>query len=369
MAGLGAVFERLGGELVDPVTVMPAALPLELSGEAVRARLCIFGDHRNRDLALRPDLTLPLAVEEVAARKSGRTGEHTVRYASRAFRIPVGADEPVEFVQVGCERFGYGSTPASDAELYSVVSAEATQAGITSGQARMGDLAIFPAFASALDLPPGSTAALLRAFREDGGVNALLSARSSDRTSVALRLKDVSPGHARTIVSEMLAMSGVELVGTRTLDEIVTRLVEQATEGDLSALSDGVRSLLAELTSLDSGLGSAADDLSRLARGHGLSGTDAAIGAIAERFGRIMEAAPEFLSGARFSVTFGRRFTYYDGFVFEIGHPMDPMKRAFGAGGRYDSLLMRLSAGAVNETAIGAVVRPDRIAKALEMSR
>ena len=36
------IFARLGGEVCDPPIVMPANQPLELSGEAVRARLCVF---------------------------------------------------------------------------------------------------------------------------------------------------------------------------------------------------------------------------------------------------------------------------------------------------------------------------------------
>ena len=63
-------------------------------------------------------------------------------------------------------------------------------------------------------------------------------------------------------------------------------------------------------------------------------------------------------------MTFGRRFNYYDGFLFELFHPGEANgRRPFGAGGRYDTLLARLSDGAVDATAIGGVVRPDRLNK------
>ena len=84
-----AVFARLGGDLVDPPTLMPAALPLELSGEAVRARLCVFANGDGYEQALRPDLTLPVAQAEADARAAGTTtGETVARYAARAFRLP-----------------------------------------------------------------------------------------------------------------------------------------------------------------------------------------------------------------------------------------------------------------------------------------
>ena len=52
----------LGGEFIDPPMVLPAAVPLELSGEAVRSRICTFVDGHAQEWALRPDLTLPVAI-------------------------------------------------------------------------------------------------------------------------------------------------------------------------------------------------------------------------------------------------------------------------------------------------------------------
>ena len=75
------------------------------------------------------------------------------------------------------------------------------------------------------------------------------------------------------------------------------------------------------------------------------------------------ELVPGFVASARFGTPFGRRFNYYDGFLFELfsPEPADWM-HPFGAGGRYDTVLSRLSGGDVDATAIGGVVRPDRLA-------
>ena len=55
------VFARTGARPVDPAYVLASDVPLELSGEAVRARLCVFTDHRGNEMVMRPDLTLPVA--------------------------------------------------------------------------------------------------------------------------------------------------------------------------------------------------------------------------------------------------------------------------------------------------------------------
>ena len=119
-----AVFEAAGGTPIDPDYVLPADIPLELSGEAVRARLCVFTDNRGAEMAMRPDLTLPVAQREAArleaarleaARLEAGPSVKTYTYAARAFRLPAAQDDPIEFTQVGVERFGYAADPSADA--------------------------------------------------------------------------------------------------------------------------------------------------------------------------------------------------------------------------------------------------------------
>ncbi|MEO1405021.1 MAG: ATP phosphoribosyltransferase regulatory subunit [Pseudomonadota bacterium] len=368
IAAIESVFERLGGTVEDPPIVMPAALPLELSGEAVRSRLCIFTDNQNRDVALRPDLTLPLAVKEVAARKSGRSGQHASRYSARAFRLPVSPEDPYEFVQVGCELYGGISGPDTDAAIYGAVVDASMAGGAKMGLTRFGDLAIFDAFVGALGLPRSVEQALRRAFREDGGISAIIGNSRRETNPLLSRLKDVPRSDAEALVSEMIDMAGVELIGQRSLDEIVTRLLEQASDGSVDKIPDDAQRILTKLVEVDATYDIAIDTLSALAKTAGLNGVDDVLNVLAVRFDRIQETVTGRVDGARFSVTFGRRFTYYDGFVFEIADHEDSPERPFGAGGRYDQLLSKLSNGSVDEPAIGGVVRPDRLSSDMRAS-
>ena len=55
-----------------------------------------------------------------------------------------------------------------------------------------------------------------------------------------------------------------------------------------------------------------------LAKVYGLTGADAALGAFASRVEKILALVPGARRTAEFRAGFGRRFTYYDGFVFEV---------------------------------------------------
>ncbi|WP_084395627.1 ATP phosphoribosyltransferase regulatory subunit [Henriciella aquimarina] len=356
------IFSKLGGEVVDPPIVMPANQPLELSGEAVRARLCVFMGENGEECALRPDLTLPVAMAQAEA---GVSSETIKRYAARAFRLPAVAGDPMEFTQVGFERYGAPSTAETDAEAFALVCEAAVAAGVSESETRMGDLAIFPAFVDALNLAPGLAEALKRAFRQVGGVSALLKAKPSQPAhGLAARLKGARPEEARAIVSDIFALSGIQPQGTRTLDEIVEGLLAQAADAEHGGAPDLARQTLEAVMAVDCAPEQAADSLNAIARQAGIDGVDGALARLDERVTKMKTLAPAFLKEARFGTPFGRRFNYYDGFLFELFRPGETAgRKPFGSGGRYDTLLSKLSDGAVDATAIGGVVRPDRLAQ------
>ena len=364
---IGEPFERLGGAMIDPDMLVPAALPLDLCGESVRARLCVFTDHNNRDMALRPDLTLPVALAEIALRQAKHVdGENVHRYTARAFRQPAVPGEPMEFTQVGFERFGAVSRFEVDAEAYELVSQASVEAGVSRGVARFGDLSLLPAFIEALDLQPSVKAGLRRAFREAGGVSAYLRHASRPRDAFILSLVGLDADSVAEALTQKLRDDGLTHIGNRTQEEVVVGLMEQAREGASGKVGPEVRGVLEAVLGVTCHPSAAADRLHAIAEDAGLVGLDGPLQRLADCFDRIGTEAPEFLEHAEFSPAFGRRFTYYDGFVFELGEAGERMARPFGAGGRYDRLLSDLSGGTVAATAIGGVVRPDRLALARE---
>ncbi|MBK8198523.1 MAG: ATP phosphoribosyltransferase regulatory subunit [Acidobacteria bacterium] len=355
-----AVFEAAGGTPVDPDYVLPADIPLELSGEAVRARLCVFTDNRGAEMAMRPDLTLPVAQRE-AVRLEGGPSAKTYTYAARAFRLPAAPDDPFEFTQVGLERFGYPADPAADAELFALVHRAVEACGVRPSAIVTGDLAVFPAFIDALGLPPVTTDLLKRAFRQEGGVRAVLDAASRPLDTDILSALDAPDAEAA--LGTVLAARDVPLIGARSLAEIADGLRARRAAIEAGGLPVAARAVLLGLREVDCPLADAPAALTALAGAHGLSGADAALSAFAARVEKILALVPGDRRTATFRAGFGRRFTYYDGFVFEVlAEGLSPAQPV-AAGGRYDGLIAGLSGGKVSATGIGGVVRPDRMVR------
>ncbi|MEM7330179.1 MAG: ATP phosphoribosyltransferase regulatory subunit [Pseudomonadota bacterium] len=354
---------QIGGDVVAPPMLLRAKVPLELSGEAVRNRICTFIDQDGREWALRPDLTLVIAQAEIDARRCGLNGETIRRYNGPVFRLPSVPGAPVEFDQVGLEKFDAASTVDQDAWLFETLTDASRSCGVDAGFVSFGDLSIFPTFVDALGMPDDVAAGLKRAFRQEGGVRAFLSGQMRSRNGLSGRLSGMAQEDIAALVEDIFAMTNVRPVGERRTDEIVERLFERAKSSDVT-ISATHKTAIEQILSLNVSLESAPDALTKIAKDAGLSGFDEALQNFTRRTELLLASAHKtFLQTARFATRFGRRFTYYDGFVFEVSATAatDAASLPFMAGGRYDSLLRNLSGGEIDATAIGGILVPHRL--------
>jgi ATP phosphoribosyltransferase regulatory subunit len=334
---------------------MSAEVILELSGEAVRSRLCIFADAAGRELCLRPDLTTPIAKLVAAG------DQPAARYYSSGpvYRLPPrGSNDPVEHTQIGFEWMGAVGSPEEDAEALAVALDAAKVGGVKVARVRFGDVAIYHAVIDALAISPQWKDRLRRAFSRRKGPRELLQEAARGQAGVpalAASIGNLPEAESVKAVEQMLADLGVEPTG-RSVEEIAARLRDKAADRAPDARTS---SLLLDYLSISVAAPDSANALRSFARKSGLS-IEPALQSFTRRLERIDFLKPPFWNEALFSAEAGRRFEYYDGFVFELAR--DPeFERPIASGGRYDGLVTRLSRGQRKASAIGAALRGDRL--------
>jgi ATP phosphoribosyltransferase regulatory subunit len=356
-AGAEAALARIaqaGGARIDPPTLLSAHLVLELSGEAVRSRLCIFPTDTGEELCLRPDLTTPIAAQIA----DGWISSGRYHAMGPVYRLPLpGSDEPVEHVQAGFEWFG-GAGPDEDAEALAVALEAAKAGGVKTGDVRFGDVALYRAVVNALDFSPRWKERLVRAFARGRGPRELLSAGAAEVSPLASSIAAMGPAEAVNAVEAMLSTAGLQVVGGRGPEEIAERLRDKAQE---TAPPAKAAKLLLEYLAMNAPASGCVAQVEAFAKGGGLN-ISAALDGFRRRLERIESLKPAFWSGAKFSAEAGRRFDYYDGFVFDLTRAAQP-SRPLVSGGRYDGLIGKLSGGKLNASAIGAALRADRLAE------
>lgn len=366
LAAIRAPFDEADARPVEAAVLQPLGLLLDLAGEAMRARLFIVQGEGGEEACLRPDFTIPIARAHLAER--GGAGRYT--YAGKAFRVaPRGSGRAEEFLQIGIEAYGGLGDPAEDAEVAALAWRSAEAGGRGDLQLLMGDVALFSAFIDAMGLADALAARLKRAFSHPRALHAELDRaqapapepRQGDRLSGLLA--GLPEAEACAVLEDLWAIAGIQPVGGRRPAEIVHRLVERAAAARAPRLTDAEVGLVQRYLAIAERPRAALDRIAALAREGGLA-LDGALHGWAARLETLVAlGAPE----ARMTLAagFGRDFSYYDGFLFEIRSPALGEAAPVAAGGRYDGLAVALGASA-GERAVGCMVRPARAWAGLE---
>jgi ATP phosphoribosyltransferase regulatory subunit len=351
---LVASYERAGYAPAAPAILQPAEPFLDLSGEDIRRRMYLVTDSGTGDeLCLRPDLTIPVARDYLASPSAGRAAKFC--YLGPVFRQR--DDGPAEFLQAGIESFGRADTAAADAETLALAIAATAHYGLAAPAIRMGDVALFSALITALDLAPAWKRRLAKDFNRKSNL-----AHDLDRLvlgspngkpeyqGVLAALANSDPHGARALVTDLLSIAGITAVGGRSVGEIADRFLEQAELGAGSALPGETRALIERFLAIGGDPNEALAALralaadARLAPDPGLGpGLGPALDLFESRTSLLVKRGID-LKRIRFSTAFGRGLDYYTGMVFELHDPNGKVQGELVAGGRYDGLFARLGA-------------------------
>ena len=338
---LVSAYERAGYARANPAILQTAEPFLDLSGEDIRARIFLTTGRAGEELCLRPDFTIPVSRDYLASPAASRPQGYC--YLGPVFRDR--GSLPGEFLQAGIESFGRTDKAAADAETLALGLEATAHFGRAMPDIRMGDVGLFTAMVSGLDLAPAWKRRLIKDFNRKVSLIQDLDRLTlgngngkSDYQGVLAALAGSDPKAARALVADLLSIAGISAVGGRSVGEIADRFLEQSTLGASAAVPPYTRKLVERFLTISGNPLDASVEMRKLASDAGVVLTptldlfDARNVELAKRGVDLKRIA--------FSSAFGRGMDYYTGFVFELteGASSEPLV----AGGRYDGLMTRL---------------------------
>lgn len=362
---LARALDLLRGAGFTPVDV-PVLLPMEdfvrISGEEFRRRIFITSDNRGNDWCLRPEFTIPVCRQRLAADPEG--GRFS--YSGRIFRNGR-AGEADEVWQIGGEIIGRHEEATADAEALALSLSVSAGFGLDRPLVTIGDAALFSGLVAALGVPAAWSRRLTALFGDPERVMETLAHMGERRggyssfaahREIIAALSQFPAEKVGELFADILSIAGIRTVGGRSTGEIAERVLEQAMLAAEDVIPDAHVAAIRDLLAIDVPLAQASDALSALSA---RLGDPEALSSAVARFSARAEAIAEVTGAAevRFSGSFGRKLGYYDGFVFDVHDPARPEIGQVCGGGRYDGLMTTFGA-APGVRAVGFAVWTDR---------
>ena len=296
------LFRAYGYEEVETPTLEPFELLAAKIGEEIRHRMYAFEDLGGRKVALRPEMTAPIA-RLVATKLRAEPKPIRIAYIANCFRY----DEPQaarwrEFWQAGFELIG-SSYPEADAEILNISDELMHRLGFVNYRLRIGQVGI------------------LHGVLAQEGVEELERYRAMGMIDKGKR-----DGAIRYLAAEGVSKRGLDLV---------RKLFEGRRRAWRALVSEG-KHLLNDYPEALSALENLEEILSLF--------------------------APLARGSIEVDLGFARGLEYYTGMIFEVYAPQ--LRVALNGGGRYDKLIELF--GGDSTPAVGCSPGIDRIVLAME---
>lgn len=363
-----AVFDAKNYMRVEPPILQPAEIFLDRSGEEIRRRTFVFSDPAGQELCLRPDLTVPVCRMFL---DGGAKTPARFAYHGPAFRFqPNEPERPNQFLQTGVECLGVRDRASADIEVLTLAVEGVRATGLKNFSVKIGDVALFVGLIDALDIPPQWRGRLKRHFWRPHYFSNLL-ARLSAKAEIPAQnylahLGNADGAEARAVLEALLDDTGSVLIGGRTREEILDRLMEQAVETAAVRLDQRQVALIERVLSVSGPARKSMAAIRALLKRNGVK-LSAPLDAMERRIAVLTKLGLDE-KRLSFAARFGRNMEYYTGFVFELWSRDAEGQVQIAGGGRYDMLLKMLGAKS-DIPAVGCAIRSERVLAARKSQR
>jgi len=351
-------FKTYGYQPVSTPIVERADHFVDRSGEDMRRRLYRFTEPGGREICLRPELTIP-TVRLYSDRFAGSNRVLRAYYCGPVFRYSTNKESRHrQFTQAGVELIGDIDHPLGDAEVMALAGDSLAALGLTNQPLTVNDVGFYTGLLDPTKLSAKWIGRLESLAREPRLISEFISqdqpSTSSNGLSFLHTLAALDPAQRHEIVEGMVrSTQTVGHFGTRSMDEIVSRTLEQADLADKHRLPSELLDALGELSQVRGPLPQALELVSSIAN---IAGAPSTADSVAKWWRTV-----EHLDAYGFDVdsivldgSLGRGIDYYTGLLFEFG------SAPFASGGRYDSLVASL--GAEHQApAVGFAINLDHI--------
>lgn len=326
-AQLEALVEAQGGCRATPSLLLKADPYFDLAGEEFGRRLLLTSDLTGAEYCLRPDFTLPIVSDYIAA---GTREPAAFSYLGPIFRQRDAG--PAEFDQAGIELLAQPDGDIALDQVLTFARAALSLYGITPN-VRLGGVGLFEALLQQADMPDAWRPRIRHRFGHTEAMARLLT-----RLEQAPDLpRSEQPGREALVedVTAQMVSAGLSLSEGRSPEEIADRYLEQQAL-DAAHVPAETLKLLREFLAINGDALSALRQVEALAE-HNRLFLGAPIRAIRRHLDGLGDAR------VTFDASFSPRLDYYTGIVFEMRGQGDTI---LASGGQYDRLLERLGATA-----------------------
>ncbi len=326
-AQLESLVEAQGSCRATPPLLLKADPYFDLAGEEFGRRLLLTTDVTGAEYCLRPDFTLPIVADYIAA---GTREPAAFSYLGPIFRQR--ETGPAEFDQAGIELLAQPDGDIALDQVLTFARAALSLYGIVP-QVHLGGVGLFEALLAQADMPDAWRPRIRHRFGHPEAMDRLLT--RLERAPDSKRSEQPARDDLVEDVTARMVSAGLSLSDGRSPAEIADRFLEQQAL-DAAHVPPETLKLLREYLAIKGDALSALRQIEALGERHRLF-LGVPLRAIRRHLERLGEARVSF------DASFSPRLDYYTGIVFEMRGQGGTI---LVSGGQYDRLLERLGATA-----------------------